>query len=247
MSVDIDELFGSMQAQLEASLRIARAIIKHPGTLGDAAEGDWRNLLSSHLPSRYCVSKAFIVDSLGGISHQLDVVIYDRQYSPLLFRLGECLYVPAESVYAVYEVKQDLSKEHIAYAGAKVASVRNLHRTSVLIPQADGSTLGKKPIPIVGGILTTGSAWTTLGEPLVNALRGLNTSERLNHGCAVTAGTFAASWSDSGLDSVDVCGPEHALVRLFLDLFARLQRVGTVAAIDVEAYAARVAGWTRIT
>jgi hypothetical protein len=40
------------------------------------------------------------------------------------------MYIPAESVYAVFEVKQDV-KGNIDYAAQKVESVRRLKRTSI--------------------------------------------------------------------------------------------------------------------
>ena len=43
----------------------------------------------------------------------IDIIIYDTHFSPLVFELGEQKYIAVESVYAVFEVKQDLTKEHI--------------------------------------------------------------------------------------------------------------------------------------
>ena len=42
-------------------------------------------------------------------------------------------YIPAEGVYAVFEVKPDLNKKYILYAGDKIESVRKLFRTSASI------------------------------------------------------------------------------------------------------------------
>ncbi len=67
-----------------------------------------------------------MIDSTGTTSDQIDLVVYDRQYTPLLYNQAGQMYVPAEAVYAVAEVKQTLSKDHIAYAGAKGESVRKL-------------------------------------------------------------------------------------------------------------------------
>jgi hypothetical protein len=60
--------------------------------------------LSEILPSRYQVSKGFVVDSDSMRSEQIDVIIHDRVFSPLLWEDGGYMYVPAESVYAVFEV-----------------------------------------------------------------------------------------------------------------------------------------------
>lgn len=40
-------------------------------------------------------------------------MIYDRRYSPFLFNQSGAVFIPAESVYAVFEVKQELSRETV--------------------------------------------------------------------------------------------------------------------------------------
>lgn len=44
-----------------------------------------------------------------------------------IFKQDDFMYIPAESVYAVFEVKQDV-KGHIEYASQKVESVRKLKK-----------------------------------------------------------------------------------------------------------------------
>ena len=95
-------------------------------------------MFNDHLPIRYRTEKSFVVDSKGRLSDQIDAVIFDGQYSPLVLNHAGLLYVPAESVYAVFEVKQTLSKAHVEYAGDKARSVRRLERTSVPIHHAGG-------------------------------------------------------------------------------------------------------------
>ena len=55
------------------------------------------------------------------------------------------LLIPAESVDAVVEVKQVLTRQHVRNAGLKIASVRRLKRTSVPVPFAGGCYPPKKP------------------------------------------------------------------------------------------------------
>lgn len=74
--------------------------------------------------------KAIVIDSDGNTSDQIDVVIYDNWYTPFIFTQNGFHYIPAEGVYAVFEVKPNISKEYIKYAGNKIASVRQLKRTS---------------------------------------------------------------------------------------------------------------------
>ena len=113
--------------------------LEHPGTCGAAGELRWARLLESHLPERYRVSSAFIVDASGRRSRQIDIAIYDRFYSPLIFPFDSGFLVPAKSVYAVIEVKHALTRQHTRNAGLKIASVRRLRRTSAPVPFAGGN------------------------------------------------------------------------------------------------------------
>lgn len=115
-SINLADLFSKLQEQLLAKQNLVRSAIPHPGTKGDASEVNWLELLRDYLPSRYQVEKAFLVDSQGALSQQQDVVIFDRHYSPFILNQSGALYVPAESVYAVIEAKQELNRDHVIYA-----------------------------------------------------------------------------------------------------------------------------------
>ena len=194
----LTEILDGLQARLEGELRGNRAAVTHPGARGDASEEDWLRILKDHLPYRYQVDRAFVIDSNGATSDQIDIVIYDRQYSPFLYNQSNQHYVPAESVYGVFEVKQDMSREHILYAGEKAASVRSLHRTSARIPYAAGAYKPRTPPHIVAGLLTYESSWTpAFGKPLKDALAELGVKARLNLGCSLMHGTFEAIYPTS--------------------------------------------------
>jgi hypothetical protein len=81
------------------------------------------SLFQTYLPQRYQSMTAHVVDSNGGFTDQIDIVIFDRQYTPVIFRFEGQTVIPAESVYAAFEAKQTVNSELIRYAGAKVASV----------------------------------------------------------------------------------------------------------------------------
>src|SRR3990170_1910543 len=131
--VDMAALFAAHQTELLSRLRTSAEVLRHPTAKGISAELNWAGMLSDFLPMRYRVSKAFVVDSTGGLSDEIDLVIYDRQYSPLLFHYGGATHVPAESVYAVFEVKSTLRRKDIEYAAQKAVSVRRLRRKSVAV------------------------------------------------------------------------------------------------------------------
>tara|TARA_R100000935_G_scaffold14778_2_gene29477 strand:- start:1920 stop:2645 length:726 start_codon:yes stop_codon:yes gene_type:complete len=227
---------SELHDELEERLKRVRKTTPHPGTMGDSSENVWLGLLKKYLPERYRADKAQVVDSAGNISDQIDVVIYDRQYSPFIFHLEAGIYIPAESVYAVFEAKQTANLKHVGYAKNKVASVRRLKRTSLPIPHAGGTYPAKPLIPILGGLLSVESEWSPpLGKSLHDSLQTDKEDERLQLGCIASRGFFHLN-KESG-DHVMIDGGKAATQFLF-KLISELQFSGTVPMIDIQAYAA---------
>ena len=170
---------------------MVRKSFNHLGTKGDASESVWTDLLEKYLPKCHQAATAHVVDSRGNFSQQIDVVVFDRQYSPFIFNYEGQTIIPAESVYGVFEAKQATSAHLVAYAQEKVASVRRLHRTSLPIPYAGGTYPPKLLIPILGGLLTFESYWSpALGHWFEQALLKDTDSGRLDIGCVAAHGHF---------------------------------------------------------
>jgi hypothetical protein len=236
-SVNLKDIFGGLQREMMDKMEAARRTIPHAPTLGDEAEANWLELFQAYLPKRYQAEKAFVLDSQGGLSQQQDIVIFDRQYSPFLLHAKHARYVPAESVYAVFEAKQDLTKDHIRYAGEKAASVRALHRTSSPIVHAGGRHDPKAQFVILAGLLCLESSWSPpFGAAFKDAVSALGEQERLQCGCCLSAGAFECAWN-TPIPGISLSPKETALVYFFLRLLVQLQQLGTVPAIDLDAYA----------
>ncbi|WP_334127313.1 DUF6602 domain-containing protein [Sneathiella sp.] len=228
------KVLENLHQDIQSRLQTARQSFGHPGTKGDASEKIWLKLFQDYLPARYQAEKAHVVDSRGTFSQQIDVVIFDRQYSPFIFNFeGEKL-IPAESVYAVFEAKQSINSDYVRYAQEKAASVRRLHRTSLPIPHAGGVYDPKPLIPILGGILTFESDWNpALGEPLRSALAADGGEGKLNMGCVAAHGLFRFDQKSNDYDFED--SGKSATAFLF-NLISQLQFSGTVPMIDIQAY-----------
>ncbi|MGN6210521.1 DUF6602 domain-containing protein [Asticcacaulis sp.] len=229
------ELLSGLHDDIQTKLSISRRSFSHPGTKGDASEAAWLEMLQTYLPQRYQAMSAHVVDSHGAFSEQIDVVIFDRQYSPFIFKFQEQSIVPAESVYAVFEAKQVINAAQVAYAQKKVASVRRLQRTSLPIPHAGGTYPAKPLQHILGGLLTLESDWKNnlLGEPLKSALVTASADDRLDMGCVAAHGVF--SCDDKGCAVIS--SMEKPATAFLFDLIARLQESATVPMIDIRAYA----------
>ncbi len=232
----LHDLYGALQGELAGKLDSLRKANVNAEAKGDASESVWNDLLQGHVPHRYQVSKGFVIDADGAESHFIDVIIYDRQYTPCIFNREGNMYIPAESVYAVLEAKQDLDKEHVEYAAKKAASVRKLRRTSAEIKHAGGKHSAITPGPILAGILTYQSSWKdSFGKPLYDVLDAAPVNERLDLGIAVAQGAFEVDYGLSGTQITAYRG-ELGLAAFLMRLLGRLQGVGTVPAIDYNEY-----------
>lgn len=235
--IDLRQVFMKLQEQMIAKLATDGSVIRHPTTKGDASELNWIDVLSRYLPERYSVDKAFVLDCEGTLSEQIDVVVYDRQYSPFLFNQDNAIYIPSESVYAVFEVKPSLSKQVVEYAAQKAMTVRRLKRTSIPIPHAGGQYRPKKPFDIIAGVLTLTSDWKPgLGSSLISVCTGLNSMEQIDLGCCLRCGGFDLRYGSKV--KIEKSGQDEALIFFFLRFLQRLQGVGTTVAMDISKYAA---------
>lgn len=252
--IDLRELFNGLQTQMLASLNVDRVFIEHPGSKGDATEQRWIDFLRTYLPDRYKVDKAIVIDSTGNVSEQMDIVIYDAIYTPFIFNQDGFMYIPAESVYAVFEVKQDV-KGYIDYAAQKVESVRRLKRTSVEMVNSGRRTSARPLTKIIGGILTTTSSYSGT-ETVSKQLKELKGYQTLDLGCLCDTGSFHVDYKETRPDGIDQTKNEFieqvyesrevneiifsdkkvSLFTFFLQLVSYLKSIGTVPAIDINAY-----------
>ena len=234
----LKDAFAAETTCLAALLRSSDRIA-HSGDLGEVNEQFFIDTLRHYLPNRYTVDKAIILDSRGSVSDSIDVVIFDRQYTPTLLDNDKHRYIPAEAVYAVFECKPTINKSYLEYAGKKAQSVRRLHRTSVPIPHAGGVHKPRKLFPIVAGILAIQADWSGgLGETFKNRIAELTGDYALDCGLAVEHGTF-----DTHTDGKLLIrnSQTHGLPIFLFRLLQKLQSLGTVPAVDWNAYAETLA------
>ncbi len=236
--VTVSSLFENMQQQMVAKMAFLSSLTSHPTTKGDITELGWLGMFQEYLPHRYRAEKAFVIDSKNQVSEQIDIVIFDPQYSPFIFKSEGAIYVPSESVYAVFEVKPKMSKANIGYAGEKAASVRKMHRTSVGVPTANGFAAAKEPGRIVAGILTTREGWKKpFSDSFLNSIKELKSEEMLDIGCALQAGSFVYEGKNRELMT---CESKDGLKFFFMKTLKLLQGLATVPPIDLDAYISKI-------
>lgn len=252
--IDLKEMFTGLQDEMNAALKINRFSINHQGSKGDATEDKWIEFFRTYLPKRYNVDKAMVIDHEGNVSQQIDIVLYDVFYTPFILNHDGFKYIPAEGVYAVFEVKQDI-KNNIEYAGKKIESVRKLKRTSIPMI-CTGCTHKARPLsPILGGILssTSGYEQTCTIEENLKRLTGM---QSLDFCCCADKYSFYIEYDKGFADFTDTENkaifehyearkvttvnfnkhPENSVFTFFLQLVQYLKLIGTVPAIDINAY-----------
>jgi len=258
----ISELFKGLQAQMNAQLNVNREFITHPGSIGDSLENAWIEWLRKYLPNRYSMDKAIIIDYEGNTSHQIDIVIYDNWFTPFIFSQNGFNYIPAEGVYAIFEVKPDIQgsvdgKSYIKYAGEKIESVRILKRTSTGMISSGKPQAPRALTKIVGGILTSTNTFSHKNNKSIEKhLKSLTNLQSIDFGCVADYGSFFVDYK--GSENIEISNlqkrfedyylsrevkkihfskVDHSLVTFFMQLTRYLQQaIGTVPAIDLQLY-----------
>jgi hypothetical protein len=234
----LQQAFAKQQKMLKTQLEMSSTCITHNGVMGEVSEQHFIDIIQDYLPKRYTVNSGIVIDSNGETSDQIDVIIYDKQYTPTLLDQQNHRFIPAESVYAVFEVKPYIDKPYLVYAGEKAESVKRLKRTSVPIYHAGGITKPKQHFDIVTGIVATHMKWKNgFGTTFENIYWKLPKINQLDCGLAVSGACFDRFNANRGF----TYGPQqNALIFFLFRLLQKLQSLGTVPAIDWNAYATQL-------
>lgn len=235
----LQEAFTLEQKLLQVKLEFSTQSVTHAGTLGEVNESYFIDVLRKYLPRRYAVDNGIVIDNKGATSDQIDVIIYDNQYTPTLLDQENHRFVPAEAVYAVLEVKPTINKTYLEYAGNKAESVRRLSRTTIPIVHAGGEFSAKDLFKIVGGIIAGNVDWANgfEAEAFLENYSLLGGTKSLDCGLAVSGSYF-----DTYSGSLEVGTSKQALVYFLFRLLQKLQSLGTVPAIDWNSYASVLVG-----
>lgn len=224
----IEAIFGTKKEVMIAKFN---EVMLHSVSKGDESENEWIVFLESFLPNRYKVSKGYVFDSKGNVSDQIDIIIYDALYSPLITKKsnGET-YVTVESVYAIFEVKPTINKTNLKYAHDKVQSVLNLHRTSRQIDNAGQIVEAKKLTDILGGILTYDSC------KIITLKKHLEAYKNIHLGCAINDLAFVSYKNKEKEIDLRTIQTDEIIMSFYFIILELLTLQGTVAAIDIRDY-----------
>lgn len=226
--MNIKSLLNTKQTILESKLDI---LLEHPVTKGEHCESAWIDFFRSFLPNKYAVDKGFVFDHKGNVSEQIDIIIYDALYAPLMFgtEAGE-KFITVESVYAVFESKPKIDKDTLEYANNKIKSVITLERTSRGVINAGKYCDARDLTKTIGGILAIESV------SLETIEKHLKTYKNIHVGCAIKTHSFLVNGTENNISLLHASGKETILAFFYI-ILDELYKMGTVAGIDIRRYA----------
>ncbi|NMZ27575.1 hypothetical protein HBO40_08080 [Pseudomonas protegens] len=103
----------------------------HAGEFGMLREACVRGLLKNFLPSIYGVAQGYVIGQNDEVSHQCDLIIYHKNFTPYFHTPEEQRFFPVESVIAVGEIKSKIDGAVLDDALSKLAKVKMM-RESVI-------------------------------------------------------------------------------------------------------------------
>ncbi|MFT4451824.1 DUF6602 domain-containing protein [Parvimonas sp. G1425] len=101
---DIKENYLKMERELVTQLNYD--VTNHQLTAGTYREEIWADFFRRIIPKKFNIARSvFIIDSKENISNEVDIAIYDEQYTPYIFNYGLIKFIPIEAVAAVVQCK----------------------------------------------------------------------------------------------------------------------------------------------
>lgn len=122
----IYDLIKNATPKLEADYNMSQ-IIHHSPSKGALREFIIKEIIRPFLPKRYGMCNGECFDSHGGISKQLDVIVYDDLFSYAI-PMGDYYMMPFESAYGEIEVKSMLNRDAFFQSIENIASFKSLQK-----------------------------------------------------------------------------------------------------------------------
>jgi len=140
--MNVESHYRSLADELWALQNRVRNFINESHWLTD---GEWkesvlRNILIRHMPSNVNVGRGFVVTP-DSCSSQIDILIYDSSI-PTLYKEGDLVFVTADSVKAIIEVKSSINHNKMSQALQKLANNADLIKTNRLVNVDDDLFVG---------------------------------------------------------------------------------------------------------
>lgn len=133
----LDHYFVSIYNKLEADALLFNRTLPHAGLVGAENENAIAAVIRQFLPTKFGVEiNALVIDRLGKVSRQADIVIYDAAQASFFRKV-----YPVEIVYAVIEVKTSMSATEAKASLENLSSVSKLEFRPALTPYWEARTI----------------------------------------------------------------------------------------------------------
>lgn len=102
----IRENYQKLESSIVAQLNLATP--NHYATTGTYREKIWASLFRQIIPHKFSIAQGvFIIDSSASnnISKEVDLAVFDEQYTPYIFNYGNIKFIPIEAVAIVIQCK----------------------------------------------------------------------------------------------------------------------------------------------
>ncbi|RJN31878.1 DUF6602 domain-containing protein [Nesterenkonia natronophila] len=134
---DIEGLRATLRTTAESlrlELKNIRDNFDHNGIKGTSAEEKFHDFLRRHLPDSVGITSGEVVDVDGGRSGELDVILFDKPRTPMLFgeKGSRNHSVPVEGIIGVIEVKTRLKKHMVSDLIKSCQKVKTLQKKAFL-------------------------------------------------------------------------------------------------------------------
>ena len=105
-------------------------ILRHPGEFGGYREKIVFHLLKPYIPNKYTIADGFMVDSLGEVSTQCDIVIFSANRTCFIENESYQKFFISQSVQCIGEIKSVLTRKELKEALKKLAQTKKLRLSS---------------------------------------------------------------------------------------------------------------------
>ena len=101
---NIRENYKNLEASIVRQLNLK--VDNHHLTAGHNREKIWLELFRQIIPMKFAIKQGvFLIDSYGHVSKEVDIAVFDEQFTPYIFNYGNIHFIPIEAVAVVVQCK----------------------------------------------------------------------------------------------------------------------------------------------
>ena len=120
---EMTSYFDFLEESIASYAQLLGDALLHQGEKGRSREAILGDVLRQILPGCFSIGSGFIINCLGEISRQQDLVILDNYFNRPIQLAGGVGVYPVESVYATLEVKSRLDGDSIKSTAVSIEKI----------------------------------------------------------------------------------------------------------------------------